>query len=250
MSKLNQIETTSKLNWDKKVLKAELKQLTKRIVELQRQMHAQSKYSLLVIIQGMDASGKDGVVREVFKRIHPGAIDVKSFKKPTDLEFAHDFLWRVHQEVPAKGMIKVFNRSHYEDILVPSVKGYYGKAEIERRYAQINAFEKHLQENGTFIVKFYLHVSKEEQLKRLEERINNPKKHWKHKDGDWETRDNWDSYMEVYETLFEQCDEPSWNIIPADNNAEKAYWMAKKVLEVLESMDLEWPELVSERFPK
>ena len=189
---LNNIDSSPPNHLKKKEIKRELKQLKEKMIAFQKKMNAQGKYSLLLVFQGMDASGKDGATRRVLEGVNPSGIKVKSYKKPTDEEFAHDFLWRVHQHTPAKGMIQVFNRSHYEDILVPSVMGYIPKEEIEKRYELINSFEKLLEHNGTKVLKFYLHVSKEEQLVRLQERIDNPEKHFKHNDGDWETRENWD----------------------------------------------------------
>jgi PPK2 family polyphosphate:nucleotide phosphotransferase len=213
---LNNIDSSPPNHLKKKEIKRELKQLKEKMIAFQKKMNAQGKYSLLLVFQGMDASGKDGATRRVLEGVNPSGIKVKSYKKPTDEEFAHDFLWRVHQHTPAKGMIQVFNRSHYEDILVPSVMGYIPKEEIEKRYELINSFEKLLEHNGTKVLKFYLHVSKEEQLVRLQERIDNPEKHFKHNDGDWETRENWDRYMGVYLSVFDKCNDIPWHIIPSD----------------------------------
>ena len=245
---LNKIDTKANDSLDKDKLKKELKELNTQLIEFQKKMNAQGKHSLLIIFQGMDASGKDGATRRVLEGVNPSGIKVKSFKKPTDEEFAHDFLWRVHQHAPAKGMIQVFNRSHYEDILVPSVLGYIPKETIDERYKMINDFEHFLEHNGTKVLKFFLHVSKEEQLERLEERISNPEKHYKHKDGDWETREHWDSYMNVYQSIFEKCNDIPWHIIPSDQNWYKANLITKKIIEAFESMNLEWPALESEKF--
>ena len=234
----------------KKILK-ENSALISEIISFQRRMYADGRHSLLVIFQGMDASGKDGATRRVFSGVSPSGIKVDSFKKPTDEELAHDFLWRVHQKVPAKGMIKVFNRSHYEDILVPSVEGYFSKDFINNRYDQINHFEKLLQEsNNTTILKFYLHTSKEEQLERLTERVELPEKHWKHNDGDWATREKWEDYRSVYHEIFDRCNQPEWHIIPSDRNWEKVNHICKVVLEAFKKMDLKYPALDSEMFPK
>ncbi|MDB9702136.1 polyphosphate kinase [Flavobacteriales bacterium] len=245
---LNNIDSSPPNHLKKKEIKRELKQLKEKMIAFQKKMNAQGKYSLLLVFQGMDASGKDGATRRVLEGVNPSGIKVKSYKKPTDEEFAHDFLWRVHQHTPAKGMIQVFNRSHYEDILVPSVMGYIPKEEIEKRYELINSFEKLLEHNGTKVLKFYLHVSKEEQLVRLQERIDNPEKHFKHKDGDWETRENWDSYMGVYQSLFDKCNDIPWHIIPSDENWYKTNLITEKIIAAFESMDLEWPELKTEKF--
>lgn len=249
--KLSTIPTKTLDRASKKEIQQENETLVSEIIEYQRQMYADGRHSLLVIFQGMDASGKDGATRKVFSGVSPLGIKVRPFKKPSDEEFTHDFLWRVHQHVPAKGMIQVFNRSHYEDILVPSVEGYFDKKFIDKRYSHINDFEKLLIEsNQTTILKFYLHTSKEEQLERLTERVEIQEKHWKHNDGDWTTREKWDDYRAVYESIFERCNEPEWHIVPADRNWEKENYIAKTVLAALKSMDLKYPDLDSEMFPK
>ena len=245
---LSNIDTKAHVSLNKKEHIKELKELNKKLIEFQKKMNAHGKHSLLIIFQGMDASGKDGATRRVLEGVNPRGIHVKSFKKPTDEEFAHDFLWRVHQHAPAKGMIQVFNRSHYEDILVPSVLGYIPKETIEERYQMINNFERFLEHNGTKVLKFYLHVSKGEQLERLQERIDIPEKQYKHKDGDWETREYWDSYMKEYQSIFEKCNDIPWHIIPSDQNWYKTNLITKKIIESFESMNLEWPALESEKF--
>lgn len=248
MAILNTISTTAPPEWDKDEIKKENKTLIKRIKELQRVMYAQGTQSLLLILQGVDAAGKDGTVRKIFSGVNPLGCRVYAFKKPTEEEMAHDFLWRVHKTVPAKGMIHIFNRSHYEDILVPSVLGTHTKKQIDRRYEQINEFERLLASEGTRIVKCYLHISKEEQLERLTERLENPQKHWKHNDGDWSSRKMWDDYMNVYETIFKRCNEIPWHIIPADKNWVKVNFVAKELVKNMEEMDLKWPGLETETF--
>ena len=240
--------TTEPKGLVKEEIKAENIQLINRIRELQRILYADGSKGLLLILQGVDASGKDGTVRRIFSGANPLGCRVYGFKKPTEEEFAHDFLWRVHKVVPAKGMIHIFNRSHYEDILVPTVEGFIPKEIIDKRYELINDFEKMLEANGTKILKFYLHISKERQEEKLTDRINNPEKHWKHNDGDWAVRAKWDQYMEVYETIFDRCNDIPWHIIPADNNKEKANAISKIVVETMENMNLEYPELDSELF--
>ncbi|MFD1551534.1 polyphosphate kinase [Putridiphycobacter roseus] len=251
MSKIILANTTTK-TYDralKEKIKAENVKLVNQIVEFQRRMYSDGRHNLLIIFQGMDASGKDGATRKVFSGVNPLGIKVHAYKKPTDKEFAHDFLWRIHQNVPQQGMIQVFNRSHYEDILVPTIEGYFEESYIEKRYQHINDFEKLLIEgNNTTILKFYLHTSKEEQLERLTERIEIPEKYWKHNDKDWETRKKWDSYMSVYEQIFEKCNQPEWHIIPSDRNWEKENHIAKIVLKAFEEMDLKYPALDSELF--
>ncbi len=236
------------LNKDK--IKKENKELIKRIAELQRILFAEEKHSILLILQGVDASGKDGTVRSIFAGINPLGCNVYSFKKPTEEEFSHDFLWRVHKITPQKGMIHIFNRSHYEDILVPTVEGYYTKEKIKARYDHINNFERLLTDGGTKILKFYLHISKEEQLERLTERIENPIKHWKHNDGDWDSRKKWDKYMKVYEDIFAKCNEVPWHIVPSNRNWLKVNTIAKVLLKTLEDLNLEWPGLETEKFKK
>ena len=247
---LSKLSTEAPENWDKTEIKRKNEKLYAEIAALQRIMAAEQKHSLLIILQGMDASGKDGTVRNIFSHVNPMGCKVKSFKKPTEEEFAHDFLWRVHKHVPAKGMIQVFNRSHYEDILVPSVMGYIPKNVINKRYALINAFEELLESNGTKILKFYLNVSKNQQLERLTERIENPLKFWKHNDGDWETRERWDDYMKVYESIFKKCNKPEWTVVPADKNWVKIHVIASKVAEALKAMKFKYPTLETERFKK
>jgi len=248
--KLSEINTRAAEGLEKSAIKKETRKILERIQLRQKIFQASETNALLVILQGMDASGKDGTVRGVFSGIFPGGIDVYSFKKPTDLEFAHDYLWRCHAQAPKKGMIKVFNRSHYEDILVPSVYGYVPPDKIEERYEQINNFEKHLEQNGTKILKIYLHISKDEQLERLNERIEMKEKNWKHNDGDWETRDNWDKFMDTYEKIFERCNKVPWHIVGSDQNWHKVYQIAKRVEEALNEMDLKYPKLDTERFRK
>jgi PPK2 family polyphosphate:nucleotide phosphotransferase len=246
--KLSDHPTRLKFEQSLKEIKQENKALSKEICELQTKLYAQGEKSLLVIFQGMDASGKDSALRDVFRAINPAGCNVYSFKKPTDVEFAHDFLWRVHKVCPAKGMIQIFNRSHYEDILVPKVEGFLSDKVIEKRFELINDFEKMLTENGTKILKFYLHLSNERQEEKLMKRINRPDKHYKHNDNDWVVREKWDDYMKVYEEIFERCNDIPWHIIPSDDNKEKANIISKIVIKEMKKMNLAYPELDSERF--
>jgi PPK2 family polyphosphate:nucleotide phosphotransferase len=247
--KISDFPTFNKeLNKDKIVGKTE--KMLKDIGELQNKMYAENKYSLLIVFQGMDASGKDGVTKGLLKYCNPVGFSTFSFKKPTEEEYAHDFLWRVYKQVPGKGETMVFIRSHYEDILVPTVGKYIPYEVIVRRYNIINEFEQVLEQNNTRVLKFFLHVSKEAQLERLKERIEQKEKHWKHKDGDWETREKFDEYMEVYEKIMNTCNEIPWHIVPADKNWQKLYAVAEVVLKALKDMDMKWPELVTEKFKK
>jgi PPK2 family polyphosphate:nucleotide phosphotransferase len=233
---------------DKEKIKKKTKVMLKEIGELQHQMMAEAKSSLLIVLQGMDASGKDGLTRDLLHFCDPVGISVTSFKKPTPEDYSHDFLWRVHKNTPPKGILQVFIRSHYEDILVPAVEKIFPEEVIEERYALINDFERLVSHNGTKILKFFLNVSPEVQEERLMERIEDPEKHWKHKDGDWETRKKFKEYMAVYQSVFERCNDIPWYIIPADKNWQKLYFVAKIVLNTLKSMDLKWPELETEMF--
>ena len=234
--------------WDKKDTEKKTKKMLKEIGELQHKMYAQGKYSIIVVLQGTDASGKDGVTKGLLRYCNPVGIEVHSFKKPTDLEYAHDFLWRVHNVCPEKGVMQVFIRSHYEDILVPSVEKFIPAEIIEKRYDTINTFEKMLEDHGTKVLKFFLNVSKEVQEERLKERIELKEKHWKHKDGDWDTREKFDQYLKVYQKVLARCNDVPWHIAPADKNWQKLYAVAEVVLKTLKELDLQWPPLVTERF--
>lgn len=246
--KLSDHPTRLKFEQSLKEIKQENKELSKKIIKLQNKLYAQAEKSILVIFQGMDASGKDSALRDVFREINPAGCHVFSYKKPTEKEASHDIFWRVHHNCPAKGMIHIFNRSHYEDILVPKVEGYLPNEVIEERFEMMNDFERMLTKNGTTILKFYLHLSKERQKEKLMKRVNQPDKHYKHSDGDWEVRKKWDQYMTVYEEIFERCNEVPWHIIPSDENKEKANIIAKIVIDAMKKMDLEYPELESELF--
>lgn len=235
-------------DWDKDKIAYKTKKILKKIGELQNKMYAQNKFSLLVILQGTDASGKDGVALSLLKYCNPLGVKIHSFKKPTEEEYAHDFLWRVHNVAPRKGELKIFIRSHYEDILVPSVDKYIPEEVIEKRYKMINDFEEFLGNNGTVILKFFMNVSRDAQKERLMERIELKEKHWKHKDGDWNTREKWDEYMKVYERILNTCNIIPWHIVPSDKNWQKSYVVAETVLKALEKLDIKWPELVSEKF--
>jgi PPK2 family polyphosphate:nucleotide phosphotransferase len=245
--KISDLPTFNK-EWDKDETEKKTKKILKEIGELQNKMYAQNKYSIIVVLQGLDASGKDGLTKGLLRYCNPIGLEVYSFKKPTDLEYSHDFLWRIHQVCPAKGVLQVFIRSHYEDILVPSVEKFIPAPVIEKRYEAINIFEKMLEESGTKVLKFFLNVSKEAQKERLMERIEIKEKHWKHKDGDWDTREKFDQYMKVYQNILTRCNEVPWTAIPADKNWQKLYAVAQVVLKTLKELPLEWPELVSEKF--
>ena len=243
MVKLNEIPTGPPTDADKGHLKDFTDQYVDRIGELNEILRAEEKRSLLIILQGMDASGKDGAVKNVFKECTHFNLDVYAFKKPTEIEFAHDFLWRVHQQVPAKGHIKIFNRSHYEDILIQRVHKWIDEKQVENRMKAINAFEELLQFDGsTTILKFYLHISYEQQEIELKQRMEEPDKFWKHNDGDWKQREHWDEYMRCYEYAINNSAIP-WTVIPVDKRWYRDYLISKKVCETMEVMDLKYPPL-------
>jgi PPK2 family polyphosphate:nucleotide phosphotransferase len=234
--------------WDKEKTVLKTEKMLQQIGILQYKMYAQSKYSLLIVFQGMDASGKDGVTKGLLRYCNPIGVRIDYFKKPTEEEYAHDFLWRVHNLCPRKGETGVFIRSHYEDILVPTVEKLFAPEIVAQRYHLINDFERIVEHNGTRILKFFLNVSKEAQKERLMERIENKEKHWKHKDGDWDTREKFDDYLAVYEKIINTCDSVPWHIVPSDKNWQKLYSVAEVVLKTMQEFDLKWPELVSEKF--
>jgi PPK2 family polyphosphate:nucleotide phosphotransferase len=242
--RLSEISSDPPEHLDKDEIEDKTKKMTKEIEDLQEIMLAQRKYSLLVVMQGMDAAGKDSGVKKVFDEIGPSGIRVQAFKKPTDLEMNHDFLWRVHKHVPERGMIQVFNRSHYEDVLIQRVHKWIDEETVYRRFEHINNFERLLTDNDTFIVKFYLHISKDQQLIELNERLTDPTKYYKHNENDFNERQHWDEYMSAYEDVFEHCGkEIPWHIIPANSNWYKEYMMAQAVLSTMQKMDLAYPPM-------
>lgn len=241
---LDTLSTRAPENLSKTETKAITKELTDELDELQNKLYAESKWSLLIVLQGMDASGKDGAVKDVFRAVNPQGVRTKSFKKPTDLELSHDFLWRIHQHTPPKGKIQIFNRSHYEDVLVTRVLGLIDDQTAEKRFDIINGFEQLLQERGTKILKFYLHISEAEQQERFQDRLNNPRKHWKYNPNDLKTASDWPLYRQYYQEVFERCSpEIPWTIVPADQNWYKEYTIVKQIVETLRALDLKYPGL-------
>jgi PPK2 family polyphosphate:nucleotide phosphotransferase len=223
--------------------KAIVAENAKSIDEWQDRLYAEGRRALLVVLQGTDCSGKDGTIRSVFNTTGPVGVEVTPFKVPSAQELAHDFLWRAHKAVPAKGMIGIFNRSHYEDVLVVKVKQLASAQEIERRYEQINRFEQHLTETGTVILKFLLHISKAEQKKRFEERLTKREKQWKFNPGDLEDRKLWDGYQAAYETMLNRCssEHAPWHVIPADRNWVRNLAVSGIVRQTLEGLKLQYP---------
>lgn len=224
-------------------VKRDVSKMSDELAELQRKLHAQERYALLIVLQGMDASGKDGAVRNVFSRVNPAGCRVTSFKVPTALEAKHDFLWRVHQVCPEWGMIKVFNRSHYEDVLVPSVEGYATAEQIDQRIEAINCFEKLLINNRTILMKFYLHISEEEQVERIRRRKLQPNKRWKYEASDVRATQQRTHYLNVYERLFKECSVEPWQIVPADKKWYRNYFILKAIMEKLSGYDINYPEI-------
>ena len=225
-------------------LKKEIAKLQERLTELQNVFYADGRKSLLIVLQGRDASGKDGVVRTVIGAFNAAGVRVTSFKVPTPIELAHDYLWRVHQVMPEKGMISVFNRSHYEDVLVVRVHNFVPKPVWSKRYKQINDFEQMLTENGTVILKFFLHVSRDEQKARLIDRVKDETKNWKFKAGDLEERNLWDDYTAAYKDVLRKTSTKwaPWYMVPADSNKARNYLIANRIVETLEKLDLKYPE--------
>ncbi len=243
MIKLNEIPTTPPDGAEKKSFKDKTNLLAREIADLKEVLYAEKKHSLLVVFQGMDASGKDGTTREVFKRCSPAGTNYYAFKKPTDDEFDRDFLWRVHKHTPRKGEITIFNRSHYEDILIQRVHGWISDSHANQRLKAINDFEQLIShDNNTHILKFYLHISAERQLVKLQERIDNPLKNFKHNPGDWEERKLWNKYMDCYEKAINGSVIP-WHIIPVDVNWYRNYCVAKIVAEKLRALQMKYPAL-------
>jgi PPK2 family polyphosphate:nucleotide phosphotransferase len=241
---LQKIATRAPQHLDKIKTKEKLEIILQELNELQNLFFANATHSILMVIQGMDASGKDGLIRDVCSTMNPQGVQVHSFKEPTAEELAHDFLWRVHRKTPAKGFIQIFNRSHYEDVLITRVHGLIDDDTAQKRMQAIHDFERLLtRHNHTHILKFYLHVSHEEQLSRLNERLRNPKKMWKYNPGDLIESEQWDNYMRCYEEAINRCNEIPWHIIPADQNWYKSYTVAKTLRDLLKSLNLKYPGL-------
>lgn len=243
MIQLSNISTDAPKDLSKEGAKAQTAEWVKKIGELQAILYAQKKYSLLVVLQGMDASGKDGAIKNVFGECNPAGLSVIGFKKPTDLEFAHDFLWRIHPHAPAKGMIHIFVRSHYEDVLIQRVHHWIDETRVDKRIQAINSFEELLTfDNNTSVLKFYLHISKEQQKKELQQRMNEPDKYWKNNADDWKERELWDDYMRCYEDVINRSAIP-WTVTPVDQRWYRDYVISKTILEALEKLDLQYPPL-------
>jgi PPK2 family polyphosphate:nucleotide phosphotransferase len=215
-----------------------------KLRKLQLKLYAQSTQALLIVIQAMDTGGKDGAIRHVFSGVNPQGCQVTSFKRPSELELGHDFLWRIHAVVPRKGMIGIFNRSHYESVLIERVHNLVPKNVWSRRYDHINEFEKLLSDEGTTVIKFFLHISKEEQKRRLEARLEDSRKNWKFDHNDLHERKYWNEYMEAYENALEECSTKSapWYIVPADHKWFRNWVISGTVVRTMEQMKPKFPD--------
>ena len=230
---------------DKKKAREKNAEIEEKLSKLQELLFAEHKRKLLVILQGMDTSGKDGAVRHVMGGFNPQSVRVVSFKKPTEVELDHDYLWRVHAQMPGSGEVAVFNRSHYEDVLVVRVHELVPEDVWRKRYDQINDFERMLVENGTTILKFFLHISPEEQRERLQERIDDPEKRWKFQHGDIEERKLWFDYMKAYDDVLEKTSTEwaPWWVVPADHKWYRDYVIGNVIAETMEALDMKYPEV-------
>ncbi len=224
-------------------LTARLRAFTDRLDQLQGALHAESKRAVLVVLQGRDAAGKDGTIRRVFGPLDPQGLTVTAFKVPSPLELSHDYLWRIHRAVPAKGEFGIFNRSHYEDVLVVRVDRLLPEAVWRPRYEQINQFERLLTENGVTILKFFLHISPAEQRKRLLARLDDPAKYWKFDEDDLRKREQWDAYTEAYEEMLSRTStgKAPWYVVPADRKPVRNVLVAEVMVNVLERLDPRYP---------
>ena len=243
---LSKLDTRATLFWDdgeKDEAREQLLVLNDRLEMLQELLWAQQKERMLVVLQAMDAGGKDGTIRRVFEGVNPSGVRVASFKKPSTRELAHDYLWRVHRQVPADGEIVIFNRSHYEDVLVVRVMELVPKKVWSKRYRHIVEFERMLADEGTTIVKLYLHISRDEQRERLQDRLDVPEKHWKFEEGDLVPRAHWDDYMEAFEDAIERTstEVAPWYIVPADRKWYRNLVVSEILIQTLEALDMSYP---------
>jgi PPK2 family polyphosphate:nucleotide phosphotransferase len=241
--RLTEADAARTFGWEREAAEAALAENCERLGKLQYKQYADGRFALLVVLQAMDAGGKDGTIRHVFTAIDPQDCHVASFKAPTSEELRHDFLWRVHHHAPRRGEVGVFTRSHYEDVLLARVKKLVPTAQLNERYAQINDFERMLSENGTRVVKVFLHISRKEQRKRFEERLTRADEHWKFNPADLEERRNWAAYQRAYETALSRCStaHAPWYAVPADRKWFRNFAVSQIVRQALESMPLRFP---------
>ncbi len=230
-------------DWDRDAAEAQLDKNVDRLQDLQNVLYAENKHAVLIVLQAMDAGGKDGTIRHVMGKLNPQGVKVASFKVPTRKELAHDFMWRIHQQTPGRGEIMVFNRSHYEDVLVVRVHNIVPPEVWGARYDHINAFERLLIDSRVTIRKFFLHISKEEQRERFEKRLENPRKNWKFSRGDLKERKLWEDYQRAYEAVLSRCstDQAPWYVIPADKKWYRNLIISQILVETLEALDMHYP---------
>jgi len=247
--RLNTIDPNGK--GDKKPAKERFEKLRARLEVLQEMLYAEHKHRVLIVLQAMDTGGKDGTIRAVFEGVNPQGVKVASFKVPTLEELDHDYLWRIHKHTPGKGEMVIFNRSHYEDVLVVRVHQLVPKEVWEKRFEHINAFERMLSDEGTTILKFYLHIDKDEQKMRFMERLENPEKMWKFNPKDLDERKNWDHYMQAYEDVLNLTNTAwaPWHIIPANQNWYRNLTMSEVLVDALESLKMEFPASIADPAP-
>jgi PPK2 family polyphosphate:nucleotide phosphotransferase len=226
----------------------ELARFTRQLESLQELLYAERKHSVLVVLQGMDTAGKDGTIRRVFSGVNPQGVRVASFKAPTAVELAHDFLWRVHPQVPCRGEMVLFNRSHYEDVLFTRVHELIPRAVWERRYRAINEFERLLSDEGTTVLKFFLHISRGEQKRRLKERMDDPTKHWKFAEADLQERELWSSYRRAYEEAISKTSTPwaPWYVVPSDRKWFRDLFVSQRIVTTLKGFRMHYPKLLPE----
>lgn len=232
---------------DKADAREKTEKFGKRIGDLQTLLFANADRAVVILFQGMDASGKDGAVKRVLEFVNPAGVDTTNFKAPSSEERAHDYLWRVHKAVPRFGEIGVFNRSHYEEVLIVRVMNLQPEKVWKKRYDQINAFERYLSENNVLLLKYFLHISKEEQARRFEERLEDPHKNWKFSEDDLKVRAHWDAYQVAYEEMLNRCSTvcAPWHVVPADHKWYRDYVIARHVAEVLEGFKMKWPKPIA-----
>ena len=242
--RLSDIDTAYKGKFDKQKALNRVEELREKIGDLQQRLFAERKRSVLICLQALDAGGKDGVIKHVIGSMNPEGCHVANFKEPNQEELAHDFLWRVEAQTPKKGEVTIFNRSQYEDVLIVRVHNLVPKEVWSQRYGQINCFERIHVENGTRILKFFLHISKEEQLKRFEQRLDDPAKRWKISEADYAEREYWDDYLRAYEDAIEKCntDDAPWFVIPADHKWFRDLAISEIIVATMESMKIQVPE--------
>ena len=232
------------LGMDRATAESSFKSMRKELREWQHRFYAEGKHKFLIVLQALDAGGKDGTIRNVFQGVNPQGVQVTSFKAPTKEELAHDYLWRVHKAVPGKGMVGVFNRSHYEDVLIVRVQNFVPESVWRPRYEQINQFEKLLTDTGTTILKFYLHISKDEQRERLQDRVDDPTKWWKFESGDLKQREKWDDYQTAFQDVFTNTstENAPWYVIPADQKWYRNWAIMDVIVNKMREIDPQYPE--------